>query len=98
MHGVNSYSFANVGMRSGNAATPNYALAPHVTEAVGAQDDLLRMVGTLAGTYKHTSPMTEKNEIDRLLSRVRAQKKPSIFAEPHIRYEQSPFKEGGNPI
>ena len=57
----------------------------------------LGLVGQFTGTYKRGS-MPEMTSIDNLLKKVRTHRQANIFAEPKIKYEKSPFREGVSPV
>ena len=65
---------------------PGYSEA---TEPLEARAKQLRVVGSLPGSLRPES--LYKNEIDKLLARVRTRKHISLFANPQIHYENGPF-------
>jgi len=60
-----------------------------LNEPLEARAKQLSVVGSLPGSLRPES--LYKNEIDKLLARVRTRKHISLFANPQIHYENGPF-------
>lgn len=74
------------------------ALAPHFMGAGGRNaGELALMAGHLAQS-PYPAGAREHAAIDRLLSEVRRHRQALAYAEPHVRYERSPFKTSASPL